>query len=79
VSTLLAVSCAPDIVHIFKLKGGGEAERERSVGPSSSGGSIDSQEIGGGGTGMGGGYKAHMDGKRESGVGCVSECLDIRG
>jgi len=69
VSTLLAVSSATDTVHIFKLKGGGEAERKRSAPPSSPGGSVDSQETGKGGAGMEGGYEAYMDGKKKNGVG----------
>ncbi|KAL5637691.1 hypothetical protein ACGC1H_002081 [Rhizoctonia solani] len=71
VSTLLAVSSATDTVHIFKLKGGnGEGEKKRANGgPSSPGGSIDSQETGKGGAGMEGGYEAYMDGKKKNGVG----------
>ncbi|KAG8723326.1 autophagy protein [Ceratobasidium sp. 428] len=69
VSTLLAVSSATDTVHIFKLKGGGESERKRPAGPSSPGGSVDSQETGKGGAGMEGGYEAYMDGKKKNGVG----------
>ena len=69
-STLLAVSSATDTVHIFKLKGGSEGERKRP-GPSSPGGSVDSQETGKGGAGMEGGYEAYMDGKKKNGVGCV--------
>lgn len=72
VSTLLAVSSATDTVHIFKLKGGGEGERKRPAGPSSPGGSVDSQETGKGGAGMEGGYEAYMDGKKKNGVGYVS-------
>ncbi|KAF8594404.1 WD40 repeat-like protein [Ceratobasidium sp. AG-I] len=64
VSTLLAVSSATDTVHIFKLKGGGEGERKRPAGPSSPGGSVDSQEAG-----IEGGYEAYMDGKKKNGVG----------
>lgn len=71
VSTLLAVSSATDTVHIFKLKGGGEGERKRQAGPSSPGGSVDSQETGKGGAGMEGGYEAYMDGKKKNGVGYV--------
>ncbi|CAE6412639.1 unnamed protein product, partial [Rhizoctonia solani] len=69
--TLLAVSSATDTVHIFKLKGGNpEGEKKRgNSGPSSPGGSIDSQETGKGGAGMEGGYEAYMDGKKKNGMG----------
>jgi hypothetical protein len=69
----LAVSSATDTVHIFKLKGGnGEGEKKRgNSGPSSPGGSVDSQDTGKGGAGMEGGYEAYMDGKKKNGMGCV--------
>ncbi|CCO34292.1 Autophagy-related protein 18 [Rhizoctonia solani AG-1 IB] len=72
VSTLLAVSLATDTVHIFKLKGGnGDGEKKcGNSGPSSPGGSVDSQETGKGGAGMEGGYEAYMDGIKENGMGC---------
>ena len=70
VSSLLAVSSATDTVHIFRLAGqkGGD---KKGGGPSSPGGSVDSQDNRSQ-NGMEGGYEAYIEKKKESRMGYAS-------